>query len=63
MPVSRAKRQANNKWDAENMKIVACKVKKEDAQAFKEYAEERGTTPKALLREYVYKCISKKKDG
>ena len=63
MPVSRAKRQANNKWDTENMKIVACKVKKEDAQAFKEYAEERDTTPNALLRSYVYKCIGKEEDG
>lgn len=63
MPVSKAKRAANNKWDAENMKIVACKVKKEDAQAFKEYAEERKTTPNALLRGYVYKCIGKKEDG
>ena len=59
MPISRAKRQANNKWDSENMKIVACKVKKEDAQAFKEYAEKQNTSPNALLRGYVYKCIGK----
>ena len=58
MAVSRAKRQANNKWDTENMKIVACKVKKEDAQAFKEYADKKETTPNALLRGYIYKCIN-----
>ena len=63
MPVSRAKRQANNKWDSENMKIVACKIKKEDAQAFKEYADERSTTPNALLRSYVYKCIDKEEEN
>lgn len=28
MSVSRAKRASNNKWDKENMKIVACKIKK-----------------------------------
>ena len=63
MPISRAKRQANNKWDSENMKIVACKVKKEDAQAFKDYAEEHKTTPNALLRKYIYKCIDKPEDS
>ena len=62
MPVSRAKRTANNKWDAENMKIVACKVKKEDAEAFKAYAEDNGTTPNALLRGYIYDCIGKTGD-
>lgn len=62
MPVTRAKRNANNKWDSENMKIVACKVKKEDAQSFKEYAEEHNTTPNALLRTYLYKCIGKNEE-
>lgn len=61
MPVSRSKRAANNKWDAENMKHVACKIKKEDAEAFKEYADERKTTPNALLKGYIYKCIGKEK--
>ena len=59
MTVSRSKRAANNKWDAENMKIVACKIKKDDAEAFKGYAEEKGTTPNALLRGYIYKCLGK----
>ena len=60
MSVPRAKRAANNKWDAENMKHVACKIKKEDAEAFKEYATKRKTTPNALLRNFIYKCIGKK---
>lgn len=59
MAVSRAKRTANNKWDAENMKLVACKVKKEDAEAFKDYADANDTTPNALLRGYIYTCIGK----
>lgn len=59
MAVSRAKRASNNKWDKENMKIVACKIKKEDAEAFKQYAEDNNTTSNALLRNFVYKCINK----
>lgn len=62
MAVPRAKRAANNKWDAENMKIVACKIKKEDAEAFKDFAQANNTTPNALLRGYIYKCIDKE-DG
>lgn len=59
MPVSRAKRASNNKWDKENMKIVACKIKIEDAETFKQYADENNTTPNALLRNYIYSCIGK----
>ena len=59
MSVSRAKRARNNKWDKENMKIVACKIKKDDAEAFKQYADEKNTTPNALLRNYIYNCIEK----
>ena len=59
MSVSRAKRASNNKWYKENMKIVACKIKKDDAEAFKQYADEKNTTPNALLRNYIYNCIEK----
>lgn len=61
MPISRAKRNANNKWDSENMKNIACKLRKEDAEAFKKYAETQNSTPNALLRSYVFKCIGKEK--
>ena len=63
MAVSRAKRASNNKWDKENMKIVACKIKKDDAELFKEYAENNKTTPNALLRTYIYKCIGKENEN
>lgn len=59
MPVSKAKRASNNKWDKENMKIVACKIKKEDAELFKQYADNNNTTPNALLRNFIYNCIEK----
>lgn len=57
MPVSRSKRAANNKWDKEHMKIVACKIKKEQAEQFTQYAADRKTTVNALLREFILSKI------
>ncbi len=45
-------------WDKENMKTLATNMKKEDAEAFRKFAEEKGTTPGALLRGYVQGCIA-----
>ncbi len=53
-----SKRQANNKWDKENMATLGCKVKKEEAEKFKAYAYEHGKTPNTVLKEYVKECIS-----
>ena len=58
MSISRAKRAANNKWDAENMQNIACKLKKDQVARFKEYAEKHGTTCNALLRGFILSCIS-----
>ena len=38
---------------------LACKVKKQQAAAFKEYAAQRGKTSNTMLKEYVIDCISK----
>ena len=48
-----AQRRAQNKWDAANMTIVACKVRREIADCFKATAKANGTTPNALLREWI----------
>lgn len=57
LPVRDCQKKAAQKWDKKNMQIVACKIKKEQAERFKKYATENNTTPNALLREYVFKCI------
>lgn len=62
MTVSRSKRAANNKWDKNNMKIVACKIKKEYADEFSQYAADKGTTVNALLKEYICDCIGKSEE-
>lgn len=59
MAPSEAQKRASNKYNAEHMQTVGCKVKKEDAEAFKKYAETLNTTPNALLRKYVFQCIGK----
>ena len=56
--VSRAKRASNNKWDRENMKIISCKIKIEEAEAFERYAQERGTTRNALISGYIRRCLA-----
>lgn len=52
-----SKRRANDKWDKENMMTIGCKLRKADAEKFKEYAAAQGKTANALLREYVMNCI------
>ncbi len=57
--VSAAKRKANDKWDKENMATIACKLRKEDADAFREYAKQNNKTVNTLLRDFAFSCIGK----
>ena len=60
MAVSEAHKRGNRKWDKENMKIVACKLRKEQAERFKLYAEEKGTTVNVLIKNFVLEKIGDK---
>jgi len=51
--VTRAKRASNNKWDAENMTVLGCKVKKERAEEFKAACKQAGTTPNAVFTKAI----------
>lgn len=55
--LSEAQKKSRNKWDKDNMATLGCKVKKEQAARFKQYAEDKGTTGNALLKQYVLECI------
>lgn len=57
MAVSEAKKKSNAKWDKANMATLGCRVKKEQAEKFKRYASDNGTTANTMLKEYVLKCI------
>lgn len=61
MPISDARKAANAKWDKENMCTLACKVKKEEAAAFKEHCARQGKTSNTVLKEFVLEAI--KRDG
>lgn len=59
--VSKAQRKSANKWDAQHMGSLSCKIKAEEAKAFRDYAEERETTVNALLSGYVRRCLAEDK--
>lgn len=48
-----AQSRARNKWDAENMSVISCKLKREIAENFKATAKSRGTTPNELIRGWI----------
>ncbi len=62
-PVSESRRKANDKWDKENMTTLGCKVKREQAAKFKEYAQEQGKTANTVLKDYVLDCIGEEDAG
>ena len=57
MAVSDAQKRASKKYQRENIASLACRVKNEQAAAFKAYCEARGKTSNAVLRELVLGCI------
>lgn len=50
MPLTEAKRKANNKYSAAHYTVIGCKVRKEYAEAFKAACTQAGTTPNAVLK-------------
>ena len=61
MAISEAQKRAANKYNAEHMATLGCKVKKEIAEQFKSYAKDKGKTANNILKEFVYECIGKNK--
>lgn len=62
MAVSNAQKKSRDKWDKANMSVLGCKVRKEQAEKFKQYAAEQGKTANAVLKDYVLEKIGEK-DG
>lgn len=63
MAPSEAQKKASLKWDKENMAVVGCKVKKDQAEKFKAYCSGVGKTSNAVLRDYVLECIGETGTG
>lgn len=50
MALTDAQRRANNKYIAEHMTILGCKVRKDYAERVKQRAKDTGTTVNAILK-------------
>lgn len=59
MPLSEARRRANNKYDAAHMTILACKVRKEYAEKVRIKAKDEGTTVNAILKKALDEFLEK----
>lgn len=57
--VQECQKRARNKWDKCNMKIVACKLKKNIANEFLEKARANGTNANNLLKNFIYKYLGR----
>ena len=57
MAISEAQKKASNKYNKEHMATLGCKVTKEQAQAFKEHCQKKGSTANKVLRDFVFESI------
>lgn len=58
-----AQKRTRNKWDAENMSVISCKLKREIADDFKATARANGTTPNELIRGWINDYLNDRKEG
>ena len=63
MAPSEAQKKASNKYNLEHMATLGCKVRKNEAEAFKHHCQKQGKTSNAVLREYVLQCIEVNTNG
>lgn len=58
MAITEAQKRTRNKWDAENMSVISCKLKREIAEKFKTVAKSHSTTPNELIRIWIGEYLS-----
>lgn len=56
-----AQKRARDKWDAEHMANVVCKIRADVAADFRTLAERNGTTRNALIRGWIMDYIAQHK--
>lgn len=56
-----AQKRTRDKWDAENMSVISCKLKREIAENFKTAAKANGTTPNELFRGWIARYLEEHK--
>lgn len=58
MAVTEAQKRTRNKWDAKNMSVISCKLKRDVAEKFKNVAKSNSTTPNELIRSWIGDYLS-----
>lgn len=56
--VTQSHKEGNRRWDRENMRSLTCRMRKEEAEAFKEWCRLHGTNPGAYLKQVAMKCVA-----
>lgn len=52
-----------NKWDAANMTVLGCKIRKDKAERFKAACKATGTTPNAVFVAAINEFLEKREAG
>jgi len=50
-------KKSRNKWDAANMTVLGCKIRKDKAERFKVACKQNGTTPNAVFATAIEKFM------
>ena len=56
MATSEAQKRASAKYQKENIASLGCRVRKDQAEAFKAYCDRQGKSSNAVLKEFVLSC-------
>ncbi|QCI59097.1 hypothetical protein [Dysosmobacter welbionis] len=59
MALTEAQKRANNKYIAEHMTVLGCKVRKEYADKVREKAKEEGTSVNSILKRVLDEFLEK----
>ena len=59
MALTEAQKRANNKYIAEHMTVLGCKVRKEYADKVREKAKAEGTSVNAILKKALDEVLEK----
>ena len=59
MALTEAQKRANNKYIAEHMTVLGCKVRKEYAKRVREKAKAEGTSVNAILKKALDEFLEK----
>lgn len=57
--LTESQKKARNKWDSENMVTLACKVRREEAEAFRSHCVAERKTASAVLHEFIREYAGK----